>query len=440
MLSSAINTPPEAGPPLDPESGCIRVLIANHEEFARVFLKRAISRCNIHTQISEASNGLDAFEMLSNEDPDLLLLDLEMPVLSGLDLLELIRGDPAHADLQVIVLTGMSQERFVRQAISLGVADYILKPYQATIVEERLLAAVERDQQARREKSDPARSSKTRILVADHDANFCDTVQSVLSDKNEVRFARTVPELFTVTLKWAPHYIFLDPNLPGVKVDFALDKIKKLSRDHKLEVYLLSEGDTAPQRHPLTEGYVERTFVPEKLKERFQQIVGKVSVDDTRIWLEEFDPEIISAVRQVFGMMTGVEPKLLPNGAGAGQDLPVSLTISQNEQQFQLHLVLGASRAMAVDLCAMMAGIEEQEVDDDLITNTLGEVANVVAGRIKNSCEDHGLEMIMGLPEPTKIPLDYLPECFFFKQLYFQWQDCEPFSLGLAAQHTRPTA
>ena len=139
-------------------------------------------------------------------------------------------------------------------------------------------------------------------------------------------------------------------------------------------------------------------------------------------------------------MMTGVEPKPLPNAAGAGQDLPVSLTISENEQLFQLHLVLSASRAMAVDLCAMMAGIEEQEVDDDLITNTLGEVANVVAGRIKNSCEDHGLEMMMGLPEPRKIPLDSLPECFFFKQLYFQWHGCEPFSLGLAAQRTRPTA
>ena len=95
-------------------------------------------------------------------------------------------------------------------------------------------------------------------------------------------------------------------------------------------------------------------------------------------------------------MMTGVEPKPLPNAAGAGQDLPVSLTISENEQLFQLHLVLSASRAMAVNLCAIMAGIEEQEVDDDLITNTLGEVANVVAGRIKNSCEDHGHEMNMG--------------------------------------------
>ncbi len=352
----------------------------------------------------------------------------------SIDLLELIRGDPAHADLQVIVLTGLSQEHFVRQAISLGVTDYILKPYQATIVEERLRAAVERDQQARREKSDPARSSKTRILVVDHDANFCDTVQSVLSGKNEVRSARTVPELFTLTLKWAPHYIFLDPNLPGVKVDFALDKIGKLSLGQKLEVYLLSEGDTAPQRHPLTEGYVERTFVPEKLRERFQQIVGKVSVDDTRIWLEEFDPEIISAVRQVFGMMTGVEPKLLPNGADAVPDLPVSLTISQNEQLFELHLVLRASRALAVDLCAIMAGIEEQEVDDDLITNTLGEVANVVAGRIKNSCEDHGHEMNMGLPTAKEIPLDSLSECFFSRQLYFQWQEREPFSLVLATQ------
>ncbi len=84
MLSSATNTPPQVGPQLDPESGCIRVLIANHEEFARIFLKRAISRCDIPTQISEASNGMDAFEMLSKEDPDLLLLDLEIPVLSGL--------------------------------------------------------------------------------------------------------------------------------------------------------------------------------------------------------------------------------------------------------------------------------------------------------------------------------------------------------------------
>ena len=125
---------------IDIDVRSIQALIAHEGDFMRAYLKRILSSCGLE-QIHQVSNGLEALEALTDNECHLLLLDLQLPSMNGLELLELIRSDPRYEKLQVIVVTGISQKRYVRQAIALGVADYILKPFQREFVERRLAAA-----------------------------------------------------------------------------------------------------------------------------------------------------------------------------------------------------------------------------------------------------------------------------------------------------------
>ena len=177
-----------------------RILIANQDSFSRVYFQRAISRC-VQAEVCEAENGVKTLELLSSKSFEVLLLDLDMPVLSGLEVLEFIHDDPAQKRLQVLITTGVNEAKSVRQAIALGVNDYLLKPYQQSTVEERLARALARSRKLLEKEAAAASQLKPRLLVADKDHNFCSTVESVLSVLCEVRSAHTIPEVLTASLR-----------------------------------------------------------------------------------------------------------------------------------------------------------------------------------------------------------------------------------------------
>ena len=74
-----------------------------------------------------AANGRDALAAARAQRPDLILLDVAMPVMDGIACLRALRADPSLADLPVILLTAMSDKRYVIEAAKLGVQDYLLK-------------------------------------------------------------------------------------------------------------------------------------------------------------------------------------------------------------------------------------------------------------------------------------------------------------------------
>lgn len=79
-----------------------------------------------------ASNGKEGLEKTEKEKPDLILLDINMPVMGGHEMLEHIKNNPELKDIPVIMLTAFSDARDVAKAAELGVADYVTKPFDFT--------------------------------------------------------------------------------------------------------------------------------------------------------------------------------------------------------------------------------------------------------------------------------------------------------------------
>jgi two-component system chemotaxis response regulator CheY len=118
-----------------------RILIADDAMFMRRML-RTIVEANGYEVVAEAANGQEAVDHYDAYSPDLVLMDITMPVLDGISAVAMIKQkDP---NCKIIMCTAMGQKEMVMQSIKMGAKDFIIKPFQAPRVLqsiEKLLAA-----------------------------------------------------------------------------------------------------------------------------------------------------------------------------------------------------------------------------------------------------------------------------------------------------------
>uniref|UniRef100_UPI001F55F51B GGDEF domain-containing protein n=1 Tax=Anaeromyxobacter oryzisoli TaxID=2925408 RepID=UPI001F55F51B len=114
-----------------------RLLVADDEPDAREALSLALEP---DYEVLTAADGLEAVELARAERPDVVLLDLTMPRLDGLQALERLRADPATAEIPVIFVSAHGEDAVKVRSLDLGAADYLQKPFS----ERELRARVER--------------------------------------------------------------------------------------------------------------------------------------------------------------------------------------------------------------------------------------------------------------------------------------------------------
>jgi CheY-like chemotaxis protein len=114
------------------------VLIVDDEPSYRKFYSKVIANA-FKAKIIEASNPREAFDYLNaNEPPDLILLDMQMPVMDGYTALKKIRLNPKTANTPVIANTALNNSQLVSSLIKLNISDYIVKPAESMKVVEKI--------------------------------------------------------------------------------------------------------------------------------------------------------------------------------------------------------------------------------------------------------------------------------------------------------------
>ena len=118
-----------------------RVLVVDDDRVIRVILVRALEREGF--VVDQASDGLEALDLLANRTPDLVLLDITLPRLSGLEVLSAIRQRFGSNDLPVMMLSARSEVDDVMAALQFGANDYITKPIDFGLLVRRSTAAIQ---------------------------------------------------------------------------------------------------------------------------------------------------------------------------------------------------------------------------------------------------------------------------------------------------------
>jgi len=115
----------------------MNVLIVDDFATMRRILKNIMKQIGF-SKIAEAENGKNALKMLKSDAIDLVLCDWNMPEMAGIDLLNAVRGDDQLKTTPFVMVTAEAQKENILEAVKAGVSSYIVKPFTAETVEEKL--------------------------------------------------------------------------------------------------------------------------------------------------------------------------------------------------------------------------------------------------------------------------------------------------------------
>lgn len=104
-----------------------KILLVDDAAFMRMMIKDTLSK-NGYTELFEASDGAQAVERYAELSPDLVIMDITMPNMDGLEALKAIRAKDPGAS--VVMCSAMGQESMVIEAIKSGAKDFIVKPFK----------------------------------------------------------------------------------------------------------------------------------------------------------------------------------------------------------------------------------------------------------------------------------------------------------------------
>ncbi len=105
------------------------ILVVEDSPTMRQLISFAMKRIQ-GAKVIEATDGVDALKKLSGDKVDLILADINMPVMDGLKLVSLVRGNPEYKDIPIIIITTEGAEEDKKRAMSIGANAYLPKPIQ----------------------------------------------------------------------------------------------------------------------------------------------------------------------------------------------------------------------------------------------------------------------------------------------------------------------
>jgi len=115
-----------------------KILIVDDEIYIRVLLEQTLENFeDAGVQLLSAGNGLEAWDIIQNQRPDLIILDVMMPGISGHEICQRIKSDPDLSSIHVIMLTAKGQETDRLHSIEVGANEYITKPFHPDYLIER---------------------------------------------------------------------------------------------------------------------------------------------------------------------------------------------------------------------------------------------------------------------------------------------------------------
>jgi CheY-like chemotaxis protein len=367
----------------------MNVLIADDEPMTRSLLRRVLTR-DCGCTVAEAGDGLAALSSCGTTRPDLIITDLRMPVMDGIELIESLRQVPALSAIPVVMMTAAREQGPVHRAIELGVTDYLLKPLQADRLAERLRTVLERMTRA---SEGPMPGDDISVLVADGSAEFRQFVALALGPHRVIHQAQSGVAALPRAIETRPGIVLVGSELGLLGPELLMRKMRAATElaDTRIVAVVPKGADTAiPEQ---ADAVVIRTTVAEDLRRQLAKVVGgnrKAGVLAAHPTLRD---QVAAAADQVFGMMLQldlqhsfeIQPR--PVAQMIVAELAIDLPDSAEVLTTALHTDL-ASAAKIADGMAKEGAAPAPGPEDALAaaSHALG----ILAGRIRTILEGAG--------------------------------------------------
>jgi DNA-binding response OmpR family regulator/CheY-specific phosphatase CheX len=383
----------------------MKVLICDDDSATRFALKRVLLRFDC--SVVEAADGMAALDILCRTPVAFVMLDIHMPVLSGVEVLQAIRSSPQHANLPVVVISAVTDQLTVAELIRLGVDDFLTKPLKAEKVAARITSMIEsvgaRRAAAPRAIAGPLDGSRPLVIV-DGDPEFRHFVGNLLSARCPVIEAESGLDALQICLASAPGAVLLGRNIGLLAPDLLARKVRAIPHCEETRIVaVLPKGEALPVSHVLMfDAVMTRTFVSESFETQFEELFVRAS--PLRAILGAFplvQPNLVSAAEQVLGMMARTDVSVVAERAeppSPGEVVAV-VTVNLYSENSALDVELRCSAEHARRLAARLLDVPESDVTNDDGLSAAGEVLNIITGRIHKAIVEQGANARFTLPQ-----------------------------------------
>ena len=118
----------------------LKVLLIEDDMIEIMKLNRTIDKLKLKHTIIEANNGEEALKLLSEKDnlPDIILLDLNMPKINGIEFLNILKSDDSLKYIPTVILTTSNNHKDLHECFKIGVSGYVLKPLKYEVYVQKI--------------------------------------------------------------------------------------------------------------------------------------------------------------------------------------------------------------------------------------------------------------------------------------------------------------
>jgi CheY-like chemotaxis protein len=379
----------------------VKVLIADDDRTTRVVLATVLREQFSLTPV-ETTDGVQTLQTIQNDSPDAVLLDLGMPNMTGLEVLKALRAAPAYAELPVVVISGSRDQADVKEAIGLGVLDYLIKPLQIQTLRDRLNRSLGRIVRESREKAapdsprdpGPAPDGLLRVLLVDRDIDFRQFFGGLFDHKVHVETRALAAEAVAAFADSRPAVVFLGERRSGPDERALARKLREMDPLRRSLIYLCSTTDRlSAEDSTIFDGLLRRSFMSEAIRRDVMQIVSRTGPVAPRALAQDLSEEIVRAFRETVGAMTGQEISLL--------DATVSGVMREVAVRVQLVADGGVRSAIELEFAASVRDVERYAGMVRGATTALDrggadafrKLASTIAGRVIPFLAERGITM-----------------------------------------------
>lgn len=257
-----------------------KVLTVDDSKTVRIIVKKAFKAFDC--EILEAANGVEGLAVASKENPDLILLDVTMPVMDGVEMLTKLKADPALKGIPVMMLTAEGGRDNVLKIAKIGVRDYLVKPFKEEVLIEKCSRVIdlkpvsEGSTKVTKSILDPA-----DILVVEDKPAIVQQIQEGLKHTPwKIRGVATQGEALDAMTRATPDLIIVSLSLPDEAAFSLFRLIRTNVRTKYTPVFaLVVKTETAPQQQAQTVGFTAIITKPIDAVELESKVAKAMNLD-----------------------------------------------------------------------------------------------------------------------------------------------------------------
>ena len=259
-------------------------MIIEDDEAARA-LVRTILKKNFACTILEAENGETALSILKTEIPNIILLDISMPVMDGSELLTLLRSNPLFKTVPVLVITAMSDKELVGSLLSKGICDYLLKPIdvQETVKRiNRIIAKMlEQKGPANAQDYTSGNYGLPGLLLVENDNKARELFHKLLGDRFIIHDVKNGTEALSSFAKFSPRYIVVSDKVGLLDKKIITQRIGETATEKEVSIFLIATDTKVVSLKVFTfDGIIVKLEKPEEFKD---EVIKKVLGEEITI-------------------------------------------------------------------------------------------------------------------------------------------------------------